>query len=236
MQKATTEGMDKLDECACQGVIPMEVVKQTADLVKVNRGAVAALVREMKRNKTFGRLVAEMLRHDETYGVLARFMEGDERYARRLARAMNEIVAPPAHQDDMEDEDGKPPHPADMEGDDMGDDDMGGSGDMDMGDGDDMGMGDDAGMDDDMGMGDGDDMGMGDDAGMDDDMGMGMGNDDMGGSPHGPGGDPSSDIAPHSKIMPAKKEARSPSPDERHERSPGNGWRYGRNGNGAGRK
>ena len=195
IQKTTTKGV--LEECACQGGV-LESVKTTADLAKVNKSVVSALVREMKRNKTFGKLVAEMLQHRETYGVIARFMENDERYARRLVRAMNEIVAPPAHNDNGEEEDDmrKPPHPAEMEG---SDDEM----DMDM----DMG-GDEMGMDDEMG-GMGDDE-MGGEMGMDDEMGGGMGDDmGMGGmSPHGPHGDPGSDIAPHSKIMPAKKKRR----------------------------
>ena len=231
IQKTTSKGLDDCNECACQESAN-DVVKQTVAMANANRSIMVSLVREMKRSKLFGKIVAEMLQHDETYKVLAHFMERDERYARRLVRAMNEMVGPPAHKDDIDDDEdpAKPPHPEDMHGSD--DDDM----DMDMGD--DMGMGDPHGhhghhdMDgphghpmggDDMGLGGDDDLGMGgmggDDMGMGgmggDDMGMGgMGGDDMGMGgdehdptmgPHGHHGDPDADIAPGSKIMPARK-------------------------------
>ncbi len=198
MQKHATKG---LDECACQNGDVLESVKTAVALAKANTSVMNSLVREMKRSGTFGKLVAEMLKHEETYGVIARFMEHDEKYARRLVRAMNEMVGPPAHKDDIDEDDpSKPPHPSDHHGSD--DDDPMSMGDDDMGD--DMGMGGD---DDDMGMG-GDDDGMGGDDMGGDDMGMGGDDDGMGDpsmGPHGHGGDKDSDIAPGSKIMPTKK-------------------------------
>lgn len=62
----------------------------------------AEVVREMKRAGEFDELVAEMLRHDEAFAALARLM--DERTSRRLVRALDEMVAPPAHEDDLEDD------------------------------------------------------------------------------------------------------------------------------------
>ncbi len=228
IQKTTSKGIDKItNECACQESAN-DVVRQAVALANANQSVMITLVREMKRNKAFGKMVAEMLQHDETYKVMAHFMERDEKYARRLVRAMNEMVGPPAHKDDIDDDDddpSKPPHPEDMHGSDddmdmgMGDDDMGmGGDDMGLGGpphghhghhdmdgphghpmgGDDMGLGGD----DDMGMGGmgGDDMGLGGD-----DMGLGGDDHDPTMGPHGHHGDKDADLAPGSKIMPTRK-------------------------------
>jgi hypothetical protein len=187
------EALKGLDECACQDS-PHNSIKETIAVCKCNQKYVSALVREMKRNGLFGKLMKEMVNHPETFKALAILMERDEMYARKLAKAMNEMVAPP-----MGDEHGGmdlggppmhkpkkkkhlPPHPhADMLG---GDDDMGMGGDDDMGEEmphpDDM-HDDDMG-DDDLGMG-GDDDDMGGDMPHPDDLGgddMGMGDDDLG--------------------------------------------------------
>lgn len=180
------EALKGLDECACQES-PHNSIKETIAVCKCNQKYVSALVREMKRNGLFGKLMKEMVNHPETFKALAILMERDEMYARKLAKAMNEMVAPP-----MGDEHGgmdiggppmhskkkkkhlPPPHPHD----DMG---MGGDDDMGMGMGGDDDMGEEMPHPDDMH--DDDDMGMGDD-----DLGLGgddMGGDDLGGDmPH----------------------------------------------------
>lgn len=219
------EAMKGLDECACQES-PHNSIKETIAVCKCNPKYVSALVREMKRNGLFGKLVKEMVDHPETFKALAILMERDEMYARKLAKAMNEMVAPPMgdeagggdiggppmhkmkkkkglpHPDDMmgmgDDDMGEEmPHPDDMHDDNMGDEDMG---DEDMGDEDDLG-------DDDLGLGD-DDMG-------DEDMGdeMGGDDDDMGmGGPPAPPHDKIGKIAPpkkksaHHNLMAAMKD------------------------------
>ena len=190
-----SEALKGLDECACQES-PHNSIKETIAVCKCNQKYVSALVREMKRNGLFGKLMKEMVNHQETFKALTILMERDETYARKLAKAMNEMIAPP-----MGDEHGgmdlggppmhkpkkkkKPlPHPDDLGmgvGDDMGDD-------MphpdDMHDDDDMGLGDDdlgLGGDDDMGD---DDMPHPDD--MHDDDDMGLGDDDLGMGDDGP--------------------------------------------------
>ncbi len=191
IQKTTSKG---LDECACQNVAPLEVVKQTVTLAKANGSVMSSLVREMKRQKTYNKFVAEMLQHEQTYKVIAKFLEHDESYARRLVRAMNEMVGPPAHGkgfgDEAEDDEdpSKPPHPEDMHGDDDDDTGMDGPESLDNDDHDDMG-------DDDM-EGDHDDP---------TEMGGHPDGPDPADGPHGPHGDPASDLAPGSKIMGQKK-------------------------------
>lgn len=64
------------------------------------------LIREMKRNKTFNKFIEECLQHEETYKVIAKFLEEDEKYAKKIVRAINELVAPSMNttQDDETDE------------------------------------------------------------------------------------------------------------------------------------
>ena len=202
------ESLDGLSECACQEA-PHNSIKETVDVCKCNQKYVSALVREMKRNGLFGKLMKEMVTHPETFKALAILMERDEMYARKLAKAMNEMVAPPMGDPHGGGDIGGPPmhkpkkkkfpHPQMGMDDDMG---MGGDDtdegepmphpdemhDDDMGDEDDMG--DDLGDDD---MGDEGDMG-------DDDMGDDLGDDDL-----GLGGDDMP--SPHDKIgkLPMKK-------------------------------
>ena len=185
----------------CEKEVPHNSIKETVSACKCNKKHVAALVREMKRNGLFGKLVSEMVQHPETFKALAILMERDESYARKFVKAMNEMIAPPidgAGGPPMMGKKKKPPMMGDMgmpHPDDMGDDDSDEDGD-DM-DGDDD-MGDDMDGDDDMGdddMGDGSDMDG--DEGMDDDGGLG--DDDL-----GIGGDPAADagMAPHDKMAP----------------------------------
>lgn len=106
-KKLRSEATQGLDECACQGASsPFDSVKKAANLCKCNRNILAAFVREMKRNESFTEFVAELLQHPETYVEMAKLMEDEDGsiYARRLVRAMNEMVAPPAHDEDEEDE------------------------------------------------------------------------------------------------------------------------------------
>ena len=156
------DALKGLDECSCQES-PHNSIKETVAVCKCNQRNVSALVREMKRNGLFGKLVKEMVDHPETFKALAILMERDEMYARKLAKAMNEMVAPPMGDDagggdiggppmhkmkkkklppdmmGMDDDDmGEDmPHPDDMHDDDM--DDMDDMGDEDMDDMDDMG-------------------------------------------------------------------------------------------------
>jgi len=201
-----TEALKGLDECACQES-PHNSIKETIAVCKCNQKYVSALVREMKRNGLFGKLVKEMVDHPETFKALAILMERDEMYARRLAKAMNEMVAPPMGDENGGGDIGGPPmhkmkkkklipHPGMMG---MDDDDMG------MGDDEEMPHPDDMHDDDDMDDEDmGDDMGDEDDDLGDDDLGLDddddMGGDDMGGPP----------APPHDKIgkiAPPKKKS-----------------------------
>jgi hypothetical protein len=174
------EALKGLDECACQES-PHNSIKETIAVCKCNQKYVSALVREMKRNGLFGKLVKEMVDHPETFKALAILMERDEMYARKLAKAMNEMVAPPMGNDagdigNLMNKKKKPmsnmPHPDDMS--DMGDEEE----DMDMGDED---MGDEDMGDEDMGDEDMGDEDMGDEDMGDEDMGdEDMGDEDMG--------------------------------------------------------
>lgn len=198
LQKKTSKNIN-LDECACQGTTALEVVKQTVNLAKANESVMLSLIQELKRSKAFGKFMAEALQHDYTYSILAKFMESDEKYARRLVRAMNEMVGPPAHHEDGDEDPSKPPHPEDMHGDD--DDDLGGLG--------------DEHPHDHMKDGPPDEDDDGDMFGDDEDDDFESDPNEMGGDghdgpepsdgPHGHHGDPDSDIAPGSKIMPQKK-------------------------------
>jgi hypothetical protein len=88
------EAFKGLDECACQEA-PHNSIKETIAVCKCNQGYISSLVREMKRNGLFGKLMKEMVNHPETFKALAILMEKDEMYARKLAKAMNEMVGPP---------------------------------------------------------------------------------------------------------------------------------------------
>lgn len=164
-KKIRSEALKGLDECACQEA-PHNSIKETISICKCNQGYISALVREMKRNGLFGKLVKEMVNHPETFKALAILMERDESYIRQLNKAMNEMIAPPMG-DDAGGDIGGPPmhkmkkkkpfgHPDDMAGlgddeenpDDMDMDDLGGEEDDGMGDIDDMGdVGDESGDD-----------------------------------------------------------------------------------------
>lgn len=208
------EATKGLDECACQEA-PHNSIRETVSVCKCNQKYVSALVREMKRNGMFSKLFAEMVQHPEAYAVLARLMERDESYSRRLVSALNEMMGPPMG--DMGGDMGGPPPKMAKKlplrkkkkpmppMDDMGDmgDDMGGE----MGD-EDMPMPDDMGGEDDMGDEDmGDDLGLDVPAEDDDELGDEGIMDDEGGDDMGMGGDMGDDMppAPHDKIMPPKK-------------------------------
>lgn len=111
LQKRTSKGL-------AEHTAPLDIMKQAAHLANANDSAMISLIQEMKRSKAFSKFMAEALQHDATYAVLAHYMEKDERYARRLVRAMNEMIAPPAHKGDldMDTDPSKPPHPDDMHG------------------------------------------------------------------------------------------------------------------------
>jgi hypothetical protein len=148
-KKIHNEALNGLDECDCQDT--HSTVKNTVDLCKCNNKYVSALVREMKRNGLFESLVEEMINHRETFQAFAEFMEADESVARKLVKAINEMVAPPVG-DPADDEAPSPkkqlpsPDMNDDDHDDMGDDedhdhdDMGDEGD-DLGDDDNQDMG-----------------------------------------------------------------------------------------------
>lgn len=155
-----SEALKGLDECSCQES-PHNSIKETISVCKCNNKYVSALVREMKRNGLFGKLVKEMAQHPETFQALANLMERDESYARKLAKALNEMVAPPigmnspvkkdlngpvAPEGDMGDEDSEDMEDEmgdeDME-DEMGDEDSEGEDSEDMGDEDEEGLDDD---------------------------------------------------------------------------------------------
>lgn len=143
-----------LNECDCKGA-SSDSIREAVILAK-NDSAMVGLVREMKRQNNFNKFIIEAFKHEEAFAVLARLME-NEQYAKKLVRAMNEIVAPPMS-DDMDDEENPDEmgHDDDMEGEENPDD-MGGDEEMghddDMGDEenpDDMGGDEEMGHDDDM--------------------------------------------------------------------------------------
>jgi hypothetical protein len=82
-----------------------QAVIETVAACKNSPNTLSSLVREMKRKGLLGALVSEALNHEESYRQIAQLMENDESYAKKLARAMNEMVAPPMHNtSDEEDE------------------------------------------------------------------------------------------------------------------------------------
>ena len=97
-KKIRGEVLDGLNECSCQET-PHDSIKETIDICKCNERYIPALVREMKRNGLFEKLMQEMVNHTETFDALAKFME-NEVYARKLAKAMNEMVAGPMSNED----------------------------------------------------------------------------------------------------------------------------------------
>lgn len=183
VRESTLKG---LDECACQEA-PHETIKKIVHVCKCNNNNVSALVREMKRNGLFDNLMSEMANHPEAFHAIASLME-DESNARKFAKALNEMVAPPLGNDSEEKSlmHKKKNLPLTMGDEDMPEDeDMGDEGDM---EDEDMPMDDEDGdmEGDEEDMGDEGDMGdedmEGDDEGMDDeDMGdEDMGDEDMG--------------------------------------------------------
>lgn len=134
------------------GKSPTNNIRQTVANCRLNPNLIETLLREFKREEMLEAVVAQLFTHPEAYNELAKIMEGNNDgllVCRRLVRAINEIVGPPAHDLDDEDEDGEKLGGPDLGDEDMGDEDM----DMDLGDED---------MDDEDDMGDdelGDDMG-----------------------------------------------------------------------------
>ncbi len=139
-----------------EGKSPTNNIRQTVANCRLNPSLIESLLREFKRAEMLESVVAQLFQHPEAYREFAKLMEGSDEgilVARRLVRAVNEIVGPPAHELDDEDENGEelgPDGPGPDMGDDMGDEeDMGDLDDMedeDMGDEEDMeDMGDDMG-------------------------------------------------------------------------------------------
>lgn len=89
-----TEAYKGLNECACQDA-PHNSIKETVSVCKCNQRYVSSLVREMKRNGMFSKLFSEMVQHPEAYVTLAKLMEKDESYSRKLVTALNEMISPP---------------------------------------------------------------------------------------------------------------------------------------------
>lgn len=165
-----------------------ETAARVASTIRQNPNAAEAIIREAKRNGTLPRLVKEMAKHKEFFEAFAYVMgskQMGDQVCRRLARAMNEVVGPPAppmgHDKPSAFGGLKKPSapPLSDDEDDMSDDDE----DSDMGMGDDSDMGDDMGDDDALGGG-ADDLDLDLDFGDDSDGGLGdspnSGMDDMG--------------------------------------------------------
>lgn len=150
--------LDGVDE----GESPTDNIRQTVANCKMNPNLMESLLREIKRADLLEAFVVQAFQLPEAFSGLAKLMETSDEgdvICRRLVRAMNEIVGPPAH--DMDDEEGDP-NPDDLGDEEMGDEEM-------MGDdlGDEEMMGDDEMGDEDMG----DEDMMGDDEMGDDEMG-----------------------------------------------------------------
>jgi hypothetical protein len=137
--------LDGIDE----GESPTDNIRQTVANCKMNPNLMESLLREIKRADLLEAFVVQAFQLPEAFSGLAKLMETSDEgdvICRRLVRAMNEIVGPPAH--DMDDEDD--PNPDDLGDEEMGDEDMShlNLGDEDMGDED---MGDEDMGDEDMG-------------------------------------------------------------------------------------
>lgn len=87
-----------LDECACQDA-PHNSIKDTVSICKCNEQYISSLVREMKRNGMFGKMLEEMLKHPETYNDLKKIMENNDSCIRKLANTLNEMISPPVGMD-----------------------------------------------------------------------------------------------------------------------------------------
>jgi hypothetical protein len=117
-KKIHQENQKGLKECDCQDT--HSTVKNIIDLCKCNKKYVSSLVREMKRRNLFNNLMKEMIKHEETFQALAKLMN-EEVVARKLVKAINEMVAPPVGYD--KDEEDNSPEPKNMNPDDMDHDD-----------------------------------------------------------------------------------------------------------------
>jgi hypothetical protein len=130
------EALQGYSECGC-GETPVDTIKKTVEVCRCSNRNVSALVREMKRNGLFSDLVTEMAHHQETFDVIANLME-DEIYARKLAKSLNEMVAPPVGGDEPMMGKKKPDMNMNGSEEDMGDEEDMDMDDMDMGSEDDM--------------------------------------------------------------------------------------------------
>jgi hypothetical protein len=200
---------------------PHDSIQKTVSICNRNKKYISDLVREMKRNRLFGKLMKEMMNHPETFENLTELMQ-NESYSHKFSKLIHEMVGPPIGGEDDKEMNKSPkslPSPSmghddmdhdedheDMDHDDH--DDMGHD-DMDHDDHDDMGHDD---MDhDDHDDEDHDDMGHDDEDhdDMDHDDHDDMGHDDMDHDDHDIDLDhdhPSSQkISPHQKLMNAMK-------------------------------
>ncbi len=83
----------------------VQQIIETVNLVKENEGLIEALVREMKRQGAFDKLVETILDQPETYKEFAINLADENKgkeISRNLAKAINEITAPPEGDNDEE--------------------------------------------------------------------------------------------------------------------------------------
>jgi hypothetical protein len=90
-----------------------EAIKETFSVCKKNPSYIADVVLEMRRNGLFEAFFASMSQQPESFNIIAKLMEADNSYARKLSMAISEMVGPPL------------PGHDDMGGDEMGGEDMG---------------------------------------------------------------------------------------------------------------
>lgn len=104
-----------------KGIVGLDTVVETARRCKENNSLLNDLVRSMKREGLLESLVQEVFKHDESLKKIAHILESDIHSARRMVRAMNEAVGPPAHDEEMmgkpSDEDLKDPDMDELEND-----------------------------------------------------------------------------------------------------------------------
>ena len=90
----------------------MKKIVETANTISGNNDLIEALVREIKHKGDFAKLTESLLNQPEFYQELAIILASDEgrNVAWQIAKAINEITAPPGTKDDVEEDDDKAHH------------------------------------------------------------------------------------------------------------------------------
>lgn len=96
--KTIHKQVSKIKECKVTD--RSQAIKYVAECCKGNATTRAALIREMKKSGSFKALIKDLFENSDVYPILAKLMVNEE-VCQRLANAINEEVAPPAHKELM---------------------------------------------------------------------------------------------------------------------------------------